>query len=193
MKDITDQTCINKILNGEIHLFRILVNRYKNMVYSLTLKIVKNNTEAEEIAMDTFLKAYKNLSAFKGNSKFSTWLYKIAYNSCLDYAKKKKQHHISIDEIQPDRFMETENAFMLLAEKDKKQAIHSCLEKLSPEDNFLLILHYYEDQSLAEIATIMGLKYNYVKVKLHRARKKLMHILNETLSQETLVSYGKKK
>lgn len=193
MKDITDQACIAKILDGETHLFRILVNRYKNMVYSLTLKIVKNGPQAEETAMDIFMKAFDKLSTFKGNSKFSTWLYRIAYNSCLDQVKKKKQHHISIEDIHPNAFMETENAFTVLVDRDKKNAINACLEKLPVDDNFLLTLYYHEEQTLAEIAVVLGLKPNNVKVKLHRARKKLLLVMNEQLSPETLKNYGQKK
>lgn len=193
MKDITDQACIAKIIDGETHLFRILVNRYKDMVYSLTLKIVKNGPQAEEVAMDIFIKAYNNLSTFKGNSKFSTWLYRIAYNSCLDHVKKRKQHHIPINDIHPNNFMEIENAFTLLVEQDKKKIINACLGKLSTDDNFLLTLYYLKEQSLTEISAVLGLKSNHVKVKLHRARKKLLSVMNEHLSTETLKSYGQKR
>ena len=81
-----DEYYIDLIINGDTNAFEVLVDRYKDMVFTLTLRILKNREEAEEAAQDTFMKTYKSLSRFKGDSKFSTWIYKIAYNtSCLLY------------------------------------------------------------------------------------------------------------
>ena len=91
MANIEDQHYINLILNGNPNAFATLVDRYKNMVYTLALKMLTNKEEAEEIAQDTFVKAYHSLNKFKGESKFSTWIYKITYNTCLDRLKKNKK------------------------------------------------------------------------------------------------------
>ena len=83
-----DDVFINKILDGDSSAFAVLVDRYKDLVYTLAIRMVKNKEEAEEVAQDTFIKVYKSLAKFKGDSKFSTWIYKVAYNTCLDRLKK---------------------------------------------------------------------------------------------------------
>ncbi|MDD7914620.1 RNA polymerase sigma factor [Polaribacter ponticola] len=90
MTTTKDQLYINKVINGDTNAFAYLVDTYKNMVFSLAFKMTKNREEAEEISQDTFVKAFKNLHKFKGDSKFSTWLYRIAYHACLDAIKKIK-------------------------------------------------------------------------------------------------------
>ena len=91
MSAISDQHYIDKILQGETNSFAVLVDHYKDMIFTLALKMVKNREEAEEVAQDTFIKIYSSLNKFKGDSKFSTWIYKIAYNTCLDRLKKNKK------------------------------------------------------------------------------------------------------
>ena len=85
-----DQYYINLITQGDTIAFSVLVERYKDLVFTLTYRILKNREDAEEASQDTFIKAYKSLSKFKGDSKFSTWIYKIAYNTSLDRLKKTK-------------------------------------------------------------------------------------------------------
>jgi RNA polymerase sigma-70 factor (ECF subfamily) len=85
---INDKVYINKILNGNTNAFTVLVYRYKDLVFTLALRMVKNREEAEEVSQDTFIKVYNSLNRFKGDSKFSTWIYRVAYNTCLDRLKK---------------------------------------------------------------------------------------------------------
>lgn len=84
-----DQHYINLIIDGDTNAFAVLVNRYKDLVFTLALRMLKNREEAEEVSQDAFIKAYKSLNKFKGDSKFSTWIYKITYNTSLDRIKKK--------------------------------------------------------------------------------------------------------
>jgi len=88
-----DQIIIDQILEGDTNAFSVLVDRYKDLVFTLAIRMVKNREEAEEVSQDTFIKVYKSLSKFKGNSKFSTWIYKVAYNTCLDRLKKIKREY----------------------------------------------------------------------------------------------------
>jgi len=92
---IDDQHYINLVLQGDANAFSILVDRYKDLVFTLTLRLLKNREEAEEVPQDTFVKVYKSLAKFKGNSKFSTWIYKIIYNTSLDRIKKNKKYWLS--------------------------------------------------------------------------------------------------
>lgn len=188
---MNDQHYIDRILQGETNLFAVLVDRYKDMIFTLSLKMIKNREEAEEAAQDTFIKVYNSLSKFKGDSKFSTWIYKISYNNCLDRLKKNKKEdlNISIDEFSSHLVKTMDNALSALEEKQRKQAIQNCLNLLPREDNFLLTLFYFEDQNLEEIGKIMNLNANNVKVKLFRSRQKLATILKKQLEPEIIECY----
>jgi RNA polymerase sigma factor (sigma-70 family) len=186
-----DQHYINLILNGDASAFSILVDRYKDLVFSLTIKMLKNREEAEEVSQDTFIKVYKSLPKFKGDSKFSTWIYKIAYNSCLDRLKKNKKfyNNVPIDEFTEHQVKTIDNALENLETKEREQAIQDCIALLPSEDGFLLTLYYFEEQSLDEISKVIDLTPNNVKVKLFRSRKKLATILKERLEPEIIESY----
>lgn len=191
MSAIPDQHYIDRILQGETNLFAVLVDRYKDMIFTLSLKMVKNREEAEEAAQDTFIKVYHSLSKFKGDSKFSTWIYKISYNNCLDRLKKNKKEdlNISIDEFSSHLVKTMDNALSALVDAERKQAIQNCLNLLPREDNFLLTLFYFEDQNLEEIGKIMNINANNVKVKLFRSRQKLATILKKQLEPEIVECY----
>lgn len=192
MTTIDDQIYIDKILNGDTNAFAILVDRYKDLVYTLAIRMLKNKEEAEEVSQDTFIKTYKSLNKFKGNSKFSTWIYRVAYNTCLDRLKKNKrqQNTVTIDEYTEHQVKTIDNALDKIETQEKEQAIKNCLELLPSEESFLLTLYYFEEQSLDEIAKVVGLTANNVKVKLFRSRKKLATILKQQLDNETIESYA---
>ena len=182
---------INLIIEGDINAFNILVDRYKDLVFSLALKMVKNREEAEEVAQDAFIKVFKSLSQFKGDSKFSTWIYKVTYNTCLDRLKKQKreQQVVSIDEFNTNQIKSIDNALDKMENEEREKAIQDCIQLLPADDAFLLTLFYFDEQSLEEIAKVIGLTANNVKVKLFRSRKKLTSILKETLEPEIIEYY----
>lgn len=195
MSTIPDQHYIDKILQGETNAFAVLVDRYKDMIFTLALKMVKNREESEEVAQDTFIKIYNSLNKFKGDSKFSTWIYKIAYNSCLDRLKKNKKEDlkISIDEFSAHLIKTMDNALSALEDKERKQTIQNCLNLLPSEENFLLTLFYFEDQNLEEIGKIMSITANNVKIKLFRSRQKLAVILKKQLEPEIIECYERER
>jgi len=186
-----DQTIINQIIEGDTNAFTVLVDRYKDLVFTLALRMMKNKEEAEEVSQDTFIKIYKYLPKFKGDSKFSTWIYKVAYNTCLDRLKKNKrqQNTVAIDEYTEHQVKTIDSALDKIEEQEKQQAIKKCLELLPSQDSFILTLYYFEELSLDEISKITGLKPNNVKVKLFRSRKKLATILKQQLEPEIIESY----
>jgi RNA polymerase sigma-70 factor (ECF subfamily) len=188
-----DQIIINQILEGDSHAFTKLVDSYKDLVFTLALRMLKNRDEAEEVSQDTFIKVFKSLTKFKGDSKFSTWIYKVAYNTCLDRLKKnkRKQSEVAIDEFTEHHIKTIDNALDKMEQDERNKAIKNCLELLPHEDSFLLTLYYFEDQSLDEISKITGLTANNVKVKLFRSRKKLATIFMERLEPEIIETYGK--
>lgn len=191
MNKINDQHYINLVLSGDTNAFAALVDRYKVLVFTLAFKMVKNREEAEEISQDTFIKAYKYLPKFKGDSKFSTWIYRVTYNTCLDKLKafKREQPVVTIDSYTENQIRSLDNILDTIENKERNQMIQNSLNLLPSEDSFLLTLYYFEDQSLEEISKIMGITANNVKVKLFRSRKKLASILKERLEPEIIEYY----
>ena len=186
-----DQIIINQILEGDTNAFSVLVDRYKDLVFTLAIRMVKNREEAEEVSQDTFIKVYKSLNKFKGNSKLSTWIYKVAYNTCLDRLKKIKREYnvVTIDEYTEHQVKTLDNALDQMEAQEHKDKIQHCLHMLPSDDSFLLTLYYFEELSLEEISKVVNLTANNVKVKLFRSRKKLTTILKEQLEPEIIESY----
>ena len=186
-----DQIIINQIIEGDTNVFSVLVNRYKELVFTLALRMMKNREEAEEVSQDTFIKAFKSLHKYKGDSKFSTWIYRVAYNTCLDRIKKNKRTHntVEINEFTEHEVKTIDNALDNLEAQECKQAIQDCLHLLPAEDSFLLTLYYFEDQSLEDISKVVKLTANNVKVKIFRSRKKLATILKARLEPEIIEHY----
>jgi len=194
MTDKNDQLYITKVIKGDTNAFVYLVDTYKNLVFSLAFKMTKNREEAEEISQDTFIKAYKNLSKFKGDSKFSTWLYRIAYHTSLDAIKKNKNNNntFEINEITFNQIKATENILEGIERKERAKIMKVCLDKLPDEERTIIWMFYYDELSLKEILEITSLSEANLKVKLHRARKKLLAIVKENVSPEMIENYGRK-
>ncbi|NNL02982.1 MAG: sigma-70 family RNA polymerase sigma factor [Eudoraea sp.] len=194
MSQKPDEYLIKKVIRGESNAYAELVDRYKHMVYTLALKIVKNREDAEEVAQDTFFKAYSSLKYFKGDSKFSTWLYKIAYYGSLDYLKKNKRRveTTKLDISEEYKIASMDDALDGMESKERAEIIKHAIQELPGEDAVLITLYYFEMQSMKEISKVMGLAPNTVKVRLFRGRKRLAKILENTLEQEILHSYGRK-
>lgn len=188
-----DNIIIENVIAGNTNAFAELVDRYKDLVFTLAWRMLKNREEAEEVSQDAFMKVYKSLKKFKGDSKFSTWVYRVTYNTCLDRLKKNKrqQNTIAIDEFTEHHIKTLDNALEGMEENEKGEAIKRCLELLPSEDSFLITLYYFDEQSLDEISKITGLTANNVKVKLFRSRKKLGSIFMKQLEPEIIETYGK--
>ena len=190
-----DQILINQIVEGDTNSFTILVDRYKDLVFTLALRMLKNREEAEEVAQDTFIKTYKSLEKFKGDAKFSTWIYRVAYNSCLDRIKKNKKHlnNVEINEFTEHQVVTIDNALDNMETKERKEAMQRCINTLPSEESFLLTLYYFDDLSLDEISKIVGITANSIKVKLFRSRKKLATILKSQLEPEIIDYYERER
>jgi len=190
-----DQILINQIIEGDTNAFSILVDRYKDLVFTLALRMLKNREEAEEVAQDTFIKTYKSLDKFKGDSKFSTWIYRVAYNTCLDRIKKNKKHlnDVEINEFTAHQVLTIDNALDKLEAQEQEEAIQRCINILPSEDSFLLTLYYFDDLSLDEISEVVGITSNSIKVKLFRCRKKLASILKSQLEPEIIEHYERER
>ncbi|WP_178987801.1 RNA polymerase sigma factor [Winogradskyella schleiferi] len=188
-----DHILINAIKNGDTNAYAQLVDLYKDLVYTLALRMLKHREEAEEVAQDAFVKVFKSLDNFKGDSKFSTWIYKVTYNTCLDRIKKNKKYlnNVAIDEFTFNKLDVIDNALENMIMNEKQALIRNCVAELPEETSALLTLFYFEDLSLDEISQITNIEANTLKVKLFRARKKLAVILEQYLQPESRLNYGK--
>ena len=193
MATIDDNILIKAITNGDTKAYTQLVDRYKDLIYTLALRMLKHREEAEEAAQDTFIKVFKSLDKFKGDSKFSTWIYKVAYNTCLDTIKKNKKHlnNVTIDAYTFNKLDTIDNALDNMINKERQTLIKQCIHKLPEDSSALLTLFYFEELSLDEISQIINVEANTVKVKLFRARKKLAVILEQYLQPQNSLNYGK--
>ncbi len=189
----TDQesSIINQIIGGDTQAFAVLVDLYKDLVFTLAIRMLKNREEAEEVSQDTFIKVYKALPKFKGESKLSTWVYKVAYNTSLDRIKKNSRSYneVAIDSFTENQIKTLDNALDTLEKKEQQHTIQYCLQQLAGKDSFLLTLFYFDELSLQEISQVMSMEANTVKVNIHRARKRLASILKQQLEPETIQSY----
>ncbi|MFC4632350.1 RNA polymerase sigma factor [Dokdonia ponticola] len=186
-----DHIFITKTLEGEVNAFAVLVDRYKHMVYTLSFRMMKTTEDAEEIAQDVFLKAFQKLNTYKGNSKFSTWLYSITYHRCLDMlSRKRKQITHYASEIQEEITEEKTASILEAIEADElKGQLEHCIQQLREEEAFLVTLYYLEEQTLEEIAELTGMTKNNVKVKIFRSRKKLYTIMASQLPKDIVARY----
>lgn len=175
-----DDLYIKRIQNGETECFSYLVEHYSKPVFLLIGRIVRRPEDAEELTQDVFLKVYRTLKDFQGNSLFSTWLYRIAYNSAISFTRKKKQEFLYIEEQTIDNISdrEVDEAFENTVTEDQLQALHKAIDQLSPDERGIITLFYMEEKTIEDIAAVTGLSNSNVKVKLHRIRKKLYLMLN---------------
>ena len=182
---------MRKTLQGDLKAFGELVDRYKHMVFTLACRILRNREDAEEIAQDTFVKAFKSLDTFLGDSKFSTWLYKIAYYHSLDKLKKKKRaiDTVSIDLKTPAKLQVMNEVLADLEQQDRSRLVKAAIDRLTEEDAVIITLFYFEDLSIREISEIVLLSPQNIKVRLYRGRKQLANLLNSSLHKEKVTNY----
>ena len=175
MKFETDTFYLQQIMTGNVRAYAILVEKHKEMVFSIALKILHNREDAEEIAQDVFVKAYQSLANFKNEAKFSTWLYRIVYNTAISKVRKKKIELSPLDESTINNYSDdtSENQFLLSDDPDRFELLQRALKSLPEDENVIVSLFYQNDSSIEDISSVTGLTVANVKVKLHRIRKKL--------------------
>ena len=182
-----DTEIIKSVLNGDQQAYAGLVSRYQNYVFTLVLRFIKNREDAEELSQDIFIKAYRALSNFRGESKFSTWLYTIANTTCITFLRKKK---LEIHSLDNEKVFETadskDSGFSAnqVEQKSKINMVNKAIALLNADDAEILTLFYKAEQSLEEISTILNLEANTAKVRLHRARGRLKEKMEKHFAPE---------
>ncbi|WP_430811311.1 MULTISPECIES: RNA polymerase sigma factor [unclassified Carboxylicivirga] len=186
MNNANDIKNIKEIRAGDVSAFAQLIDRHQPMAFTLANSIVKNREEAEEVTQDAFFKAYKALSSFKGNAEFSTWLYRIVYNTAISKLRSHKVKSISLDveEAKTNKDLVVSDDLKRLEQQERKIILKKALKQLKEDDAFIVILYYYKEQSIEEIADATGLGKSNIKVKLHRARKQMHDTLKRLLEIE---------
>ena len=187
MNQLQDHDVIKQVLQGDHQAYRILVDRYKHMVYTLAIRLVQNREDAEEVTQDAFMKAFRGLGAFKGSALFSTWIYKIGYRTALDHLKKRKRQPFTISVT--DAKVAGNNAqdpAGPIEARERSARIKQAIDSLPGEIGNLMLFYYYEELSLREIAEITGKSENAIKVRLHRGRKRLAEILSDVMETKSV-------
>ncbi|HMH32882.1 MAG TPA: sigma-70 family RNA polymerase sigma factor [Puia sp.] len=190
---LTDTEIISRVLKGEQQVFAALVERYQDYVFTLVLRYTNNREDAEEISQDIFVKTYRSLADFRGDAKFSTWLYTIVRTSCITFLRKRKLDTTSLDNEKT--FIQLENkesAFSanLIEKKSRQAMVNEAIQMLGSDDAQVITLFYKAEQSLEEMGTILGMEPNTVKVKLHRARQRLKEKMEKYFSHEVRALQG---
>lgn len=180
-KELTDDELIHAITTtGDMELFSELYDRYGNKVYRKAISMVKDLDTAKDLTQEILIKAFLSLGKFEGKAKFSTWLYMITYNYCIDFLRKKKR---TLDREQEISEHESELADEASDEKEvlemEMERLAELLEMIPTEDKSMLLMYYQDDMSIKEIQAHFNLGASAVKMRLSRARKKLKKLYEE--------------
>lgn len=182
---------INQVLEGNINAYSYIIDKHKDKTFNLAYRICGNREDAEEIAQDGFLKAFKSLKNFKMQSSFATWLYRIVYNTAISLVRTKKKGVLSLEDFPADAIdflkygtseEEAENDF-------RNSLVNFALQKINVEERGLISLYYYDEMSTEEIADVTGITMSNIKVKLFRARQKMIEII-EKVEKKKLIYHG---
>ena len=184
--DIHDEKYrIERVKAGDKEAFTGLVDSYKDMVYTVCLRMLNSEADAEEAAQDVFIKAYRAIGSYQAKAKFSTWLYRITYNNCISVIRKRVKMIDLVDDVPESRVDEKEmNGLEHLSAEERSKYLKMAIESLAETDAVIVTLFYYDQLSLDEIAGITGLSSSNIRIKLHRSRKKMYQVICENLKSE---------
>lgn len=183
-----DIVYIEQVLNGRIDAYGFIVDRHKDRVFNLAYRICSNREDAEEIAQDSFLKAFRSLNGFKMKSSFSTWLYRIVYNTAISHMRAKKRDVLSINDFPADKleFIRSDVDNEASESEYRCFLVNNAMKVISEEERGLITLFYYEEMSTEEISLASGLSKSAVKVKLFRARQKMLEFIGKTENKKMI-------
>ncbi|MET0635011.1 MAG: RNA polymerase sigma factor [Chitinophagaceae bacterium] len=184
---LNDNDIISNVLAGDQQAYALIVERYQNYVFTLVLRFTRSREDAEELSQDIFVKAYRALAGFKGESRFSTWLYTIVNTTCITFLRKKKLEVLSLDN--ENVFASADNidsgaSANQVEQKSRLAMVTNAINRLGADDAEVLTLFYKAEQSLEEIAGILGIETNTAKVRLHRARTRLKTVMETFYADE---------
>ena len=174
---------ITKVKEGDSHAFKYIVEKFQALAFNIALPIVKNEADAEEVVQDAFVKIYRFINQYNGESRFSSWLYKVVYNTALTKASMNSKQFLRSQEIEKNIIHKAHKWSNEIEEDFEseylKRYISNALDKLPETDRLIVTLFYLGEKSIVEIAEITSWKKSKCKVKLMRARQKLAEIIKE--------------
>lgn len=177
-----ENVLIDRILAGDQDCYAQLVDAYKSYAFTIAFKVTANKADAEEVAQDSFIKAFHYLKGFKRGARFSTWLYRIVVNTAISQKRKNKTVFQTID----NSLNHSTDSGQTLEMDDKKVFIDQALQRLNDADRISIQLFYLKEFTLEEVANVMGQKINTTKVRIHRARLRLADELTAILRKEAV-------
>jgi len=176
-----DQLLIQRLVNGDQQALEELMERYQHYVYTI-LSSMLHDHEAAEASQDTFIKVYRGINRFEQNAKLTTWIYKIAYRTGLDYLKKRRRH-TSFDDVDYDLMFAADAQIEgRLDRVDLNNSIVYLLKQLKADEAAILRLFYFYEMNIHEVSEITSLSVSNVKVKLHRSRLKMKELIEKNKS-----------
>lgn len=190
LQESSDIEIIERILKGNTNAYTLLVDKYKKYVFTIAYRYTKNREDAEDVSQEIFIKIYKHLGSYKGEAKFSTWIYTIITTSCISFLRKRKTLiattvDYELENAQVDIHSNVTNKN--IEKREKFNHLQNAIKLLEEEDALILTLFYQFDSSIQDLASILKIEPNNAKVKLHRARLKLkqkieLHFRNELIA-----------
>lgn len=194
-----ENAVVRAVLNGDVNAFEMLVREYEKNVYNLALRMVGNSEDAADMSQEAFIKAYNSLDSFRGDSKFSVWLYRIVSNVCLDFIRsRKRKQTVSLsveddngDDVELDIADDTQSPERLMDKQLTREAVRRGLDSLPPGQRQILLLREIQGLSYDEIAEVLNVEAGTVKSRIFRARKKLSAFLLEDGNLPDFISSSK--
>lgn len=187
--DLSDIAVIERILAGDTSGYRVLAQRHKDYAFTLAYRIVGNHEDAEEIAQDAFMQAFGALPTFNREAKFTTWFYRIVFNAAAGFKRKHKIWTDDLDTSTEAQRVAAQQPAEALQQDEQRHYLRLAMHRMLPDDATILTLFYLQEHTLDEIATVTGITADTVKVKLHRARKRLAEEMKLLLKNETKTLY----
>ncbi len=184
---LSDEILVQQAQAGRQSAFAMLVKRYEQYVFTLALRFVKNREDADEVAQDCFLRAYRYLPDFRGEAKFTTWMYRIVYSTSMNFLRKQNPDIQSLDDEAGNVRLKDEgtpDASAHLEREDRNAALQQAIDLLSTDDAGIITLFYLYEHSLEEICEIMSLTMTNAKTKLCRARQRLKSIVEDKFADQ---------
>ena len=177
--DYGDELIVEQIKAGQKELFRLLVRRYERPVYGMGMSFFRNAEDSSDFVQEVFLKVFRNLSHFEGRSRFSTWLYKIAYNTAINGINRRKEYRSLAEEENELEASENESPERMLIRSAARDAVLASLQELPERYRVCIDLFFFYDCSYQEIENITGFPVNTIKSHVYRAKKILREKLDD--------------
>ncbi len=163
---------IQEVLSGNKDAYAHIINKYKNQLYATILRMTKNPQDAQDLVQEAFIKVYHQLGKFDGKGSFSSWMYRVAINHCMDEFRKKRYKMMQV-EINEEKVVNSNNPEVIFLKNEKNRQLERLIATLPEDERLIILLRYVNDLSYIEISELVQLPLSNVRNKLHRAKKKM--------------------